>query len=451
MSTDARVLSATSTVTQATVPCRAVPMEQVCIPNAHVGFIDWEEYRRNRATMASNAAAFGPSGSRVAAPRKGAALLQSRVLCGHCGRRMSPLYNYAWSSRNESSRYHYHCREEQVRYRRTTCQRIRADLVDAAISRFVIAVMNRENINLALAVQEQVRSEFAEADAQRANRIEALRYEADLARRRFFAVDPANRLAAAALEADWNDRLRQLEEAWRERVAHVAARDTEISERQVERIGELTRDFERVWNAPETEHKDRKRLLGLLIEDATLTRNGYEVRVDLRMRGGRTLSLDTVSLPRPIAQLRKTPSATLAALDQLLETQTDEDAARELNRRGYRNWKGERYTAKRVRGTRLEYGLPSYLERERDRLRSRGFRTAEEVAAQLGVKPGTIRERARENMSQGLEREIISTGGRRYCMYRLRDGGERPRIPARSCGGSRKSTDNTPPAEQGAT
>ena len=134
---------------------------------------------------------------------------------------------------------------------------------------------------------------------------------------------------------------------------------------------------------------------------------------------------------------QETPSATLAALDRLLETHTDEDAAQELNRRGYRNWKGERYTAKRVRGTRLEYGLPSYLERERERLRSRGFRIAEEVAAQLGVKPGTIRERARENMSQGLEREIIETGGRRYCMYRLRNGGERPRIPARSCGGTR--------------
>ena len=167
--------------------------------------------------------------------------------------------------------------------------------------------MNRKNIDLALAVQEQVGAEFAEADAQRARRIEAIRYDADLARRRFYEVDPANRLVAAALEADWNERLRDLEEACREREVRAAARDMELSERQVERIRELTRDFDQVWNAPETGNADRKRLLGLLIEDATLTRDGYEVKIDLRMRGGRALTLETVHLPRPIAQLRKTP------------------------------------------------------------------------------------------------------------------------------------------------
>ena len=146
--------------------CRVVPMEewQVCIPDAHVGFIDWDEYLRNQATMASNAAAFLPSGSRTAAPREGAALLQSRVICGHCGRRMALLYNYPRPSRNEAARYFYICKEQLVRYGRKTCQSMRGDLVDAEISRFVIDVINRENIDLALAVQEQVGAEFAEAD-----------------------------------------------------------------------------------------------------------------------------------------------------------------------------------------------------------------------------------------------------------------------------------------------
>ncbi|MCY4469058.1 MAG: recombinase family protein, partial [Thiotrichales bacterium] len=167
---------------------RVVPMGEweVCIPDAHVGFIDWEEYRRNQATMASNARAFLGSESRTAAPREGSALLQSRVLCGHCGRRMSPTYTNARPSRDAPACYHYVCKEPLVRYGRKTCQSVRGDLVDAGISRFVIDVMNRKNIDLALAVQEQVGAEFAEADAQRARRIEGIRYEADLARRRFF-------------------------------------------------------------------------------------------------------------------------------------------------------------------------------------------------------------------------------------------------------------------------
>ena len=40
------------------------------------------------------------------------------------------------------------------------------------------------------------------------------------------------------------------------------------------------RDFERVWNAAGTENADRKRLLGHLIEDATLTRDGSKVKIE---------------------------------------------------------------------------------------------------------------------------------------------------------------------------
>ena len=150
-----------------------------------------------------------------------------------------------------------------VRYGRSNCQSICGDLVNAEISRFVIDVMNQEDIDLALAVRQQVGAEFAQADAQRATRVEAVRYEADLARRRFFEFDPANRRVAAALKADWNGRLRVLEEACREREARARARGTEkLSERQVRRIRELTRDFEQVRNTPETGNADRKRLLG---------------------------------------------------------------------------------------------------------------------------------------------------------------------------------------------
>ena len=113
----------------------------------------------------------------------------------------------------------------------------------------------------------------------------------DLAQRRFFEVDPANRLVAATLEADWNERLANLEQACREREAHTTARDAAFSDQQVLRIQQLTQDFERVWNASDTKNTDRKRLLGLLIEDVTLTRDGYEVLIELCMRGGKTLTL----------------------------------------------------------------------------------------------------------------------------------------------------------------
>ena len=410
-----------------TARCRIVPMEDwhVLHPDAHEGFIDWDEYLRNRAIMTGNATAFLPSPSRTAAPREGAALLQSRVICGHCGRRMGMQYNRALPHRNRPARYFYVCNEELARYGRKTCQTMRGDLVDAEISRFVIDALNRKNIDLALAVQEQVDVEFAEADAQRAGRIEALRYEADLARRRFFEVDPANRLVAASLEADWNERLRELEEACREREARGAARDTELSERQAERIRELAWDFERVWNAAQTGNADRKRLLGLLIEDATLTRDGSEVTIGLRMRGGRSLALETLQLPRPMAEIRKTPAETVAAVDRQLETHGDEGTARELNAMGCRNWKGQLYTAAHVGRIRRAYGLPNYLERATKRLRDQGFSTAAEVAAQLDFNERVVRRLGRTATDARVERVIVPTEGRRrYCMYKANCAGK---------------------------
>ena len=417
--------------------CRVVPMEDwhVCIPDAHVGFIDWDEYLRNRATLRGNAAAFLESDSRTAAPREGAALLQSRVICGHCGRRMGMQYNRALPHRNRPARYTYVCNEELARYGRKTCQSMRGDLVDAGISRFVIDALNGENIDLALAVQQQVAMEFAEADAQRARRIEAFRYEADLARRRFFEVDPANRLVAASLEADWNERLRELEEACREREERATVRNTELSERQVERIRELAWDFEQVWNAAQTGNADRKRLLGLLIEDATLTRDGSEVTIGLRMRGGRSLTLEPLQLPRPMAEIRKTPPETVAAVDRLLETHGDEGAARELNAMGRRNWKDEPYTAAHVGRIRRAYGLPGYLERATKRLRDQGFSTAAEVAAQLGFNERVVRLLGRTATDARVDRVIVPTEGRRrYCMYRANCAGETAPLSEASSG-----------------
>ena len=66
-------------------------------------------------TMASNAPAFLGSVSRTAAPREGSALLQSRVLCGHCGRRMSPTYTNARPSRDAPACHHYVCKKKDDR------------------------------------------------------------------------------------------------------------------------------------------------------------------------------------------------------------------------------------------------------------------------------------------------------------------------------------------------
>ena len=403
---------------------RSVPMEQwqVCIPQAHAGFIDWTEFGRNQAILTRNHQDFAARDRHRTAPRDGSALLQCRVICGRCGKRMNPYYNSARNARGETLSYvYYRCRSAN-RYRENYCPSIRAEVVDHAVARFVIASINCENINLALSVQDQIRSEFADADAQRANRIEALQYETALAQRRYYEADPSNRLVAAKLEAEWNAHLENLEQAHRQRDEHAAACDAQISEQHIQHIQQLSQDFEKVWNAPQTPHTDRKRLLGLLIEDVTLTRNGFEVAIELRMRGGKTLALDSVAMPQPISALKKTPPEIIAALDQLLDTHCAKQAARELNRRGYRNWQGDPYDTTRVHTICYIYRLRSHFERTQQRLRQQGYATVTELAQQLGVSADIVRRKARKN--DRIERQAISIENRKYNMYRVRSDSE---------------------------
>ena len=63
-------------------------------------------------------------------------------------------------------------------------------------------------LEVTLAVQRELEARAGETDALRRKHLERLRYEADLARRRYMKVDPDNRLVADTLEADWNEKLR---------------------------------------------------------------------------------------------------------------------------------------------------------------------------------------------------------------------------------------------------
>ncbi|HZR03753.1 MAG TPA: hypothetical protein VFA81_11330 [Burkholderiales bacterium] len=98
-----------------------------------------------------------------------------------------------------------------------------------------------------------------------------------------------------------------------------------------------------------------------------------------------------IDKPKPIAQIRKTRPEVVQAVDELLETCTDRpctdrQVAERLNECGYKNWKGQSFTFKKLIVIRKAYGLRGRYER----LRARGLRTTEEMAQQLGVGPVTI-------------------------------------------------------------
>jgi DNA invertase Pin-like site-specific DNA recombinase len=381
---------------------RAVKQEnwQVLIRDAHAGYISWQEFERNQITLRENAGGFS-KGQRGGAAREGNALLQGRVLCGQCGARMRVHYELLGGRLQP----YYRCNEQLLRNAERACLWVKGAAIDEAVAAVLLETVAPAAIEVALAVQKEISQRVEQAVDLRQAQLERARYEAELARRRYVKVDPDNRLVADALEAEWNDRLRQLDALQRDHERQQQADQALMDEPARQRIGELARDFPRVWNDPRTSTVERKRMLGLLIEDVTLV-GGPKTTVNVRWRGGRTQTL-FVDRPVPIARIRRTSPEVVQLIDKLLETMTESQIATRLNELNHRNWLGEPFTFKKVMHVRIVYGLKSLSQR----LRERGMLTAEEVAKQLDISTTTVHQFVRIGL---LKRHLY---GNRRCLY----------------------------------
>lgn len=361
----------------------AKPMDQwqSVIPEAHPGYISWQQYLDNLKTLRSCARAHGTD-RRDHPPGQGPALLQGLVVCGRCGRRMTVQYQVQGSGQMPI----YACQQQAVNHAEPVCQHVRGGGIDRAIGQLLLELMEPLTLELALSVQREVQQRLDEADRLRRQQVERARYQADLARERFMSVDPRNRLVADQLEADWNEKLRELERARETCEAERAKDRVKLDEACRQKILSLARDFPKVWNDPATPDKERKRLIRLLLEDVTLTRGATHTLVQVRLRGGQTRTLE-IAHPLHAGLLRKTSTEVVQQIDALLEDHTEGEVAEELNRQGVKPSQGARFNDCIIAKLRRSHGLASRY----DRLRQRGLLTQEELAEALGVHPLTIR------------------------------------------------------------
>ena len=361
---------------------QSLPREQwtALIPGAHAGYISWEEFEHNQQLLAANAAAHGSD--RAAGPaREGPALLQGLVVCGRCGRRMTIRYH----TRRGLQVPDYTCISEAIQAGGRRCQTIPGAGVDAAIGQLLLDTVTPLALEVALTVQAELEARADQADQLRRSQVERARHHAELARRRYLAVDPDNRLVADTLEADWNDALRALQAAQDDYQRASAAAQATLSDQHRARIRALAADFPALWSDPATPQRERKRMARLLIDDVTLTKTD-QIHLQVRFRGGATTSL-AIPIPPTGWQTRQTHPEALALLDQLLEHHTDAEAAQALNQAGHRSGENKPFTGRIVLELRRFHQLPSH----RDRLRAAGMLTPGELAQRLGVHRSTIK------------------------------------------------------------
>ena len=107
----------------------------------------------------------------------------------------------------------YHCSREGIATGTPPCQSICGAGVDQAVAKLVLEQLTPLAIETALAVSAELAQRAADADRIRQMGVQRAEHAAEAARRRYLAVDPTNRLVADQLEADWNNKLRELADA----------------------------------------------------------------------------------------------------------------------------------------------------------------------------------------------------------------------------------------------
>jgi DNA invertase Pin-like site-specific DNA recombinase len=356
----------------------------VFLPNHHPGYITQEEYEANLATLENNYNQFPANQGAV---REGPTLLQGMVWCKRCGRKMRVCYH--------GGQPYYTCDGEHRKFGTAICSHASACRVDVLVEELFLTLMNANTVELSASTEEKLQEEVALVDRQWQEKLQRLSYQADLARRRYEAVDPANRLVAATLETEWNSHLVELEEA---RQAYQKSRPTKPQLRstllQMREVLTYLRDY---WYQDNVTNQEKKDLLRCVIERVTLEKqaSGKVIRAEICWQGGAT---STVEVPK---YLYSAPQL-FHRITELARDLPDGQIAEALNAEGLQTVKGRPWSARRVMDFRLSNGIPSgFTVNPQLRLAENGYLTTAEAAARLEINQTTVQKWYKLGLLQG--------------------------------------------------
>ncbi|MFZ3470376.1 recombinase family protein [Streptomyces sp. 4.24] len=348
---------------------RAVPRAEwkVLILDHHEGYITWDRYVEIEAKLAANCTY---SGARPA--REGAPLCQGVITCGSCGSPIGTRYK---------GRGHYPCyvcSGHRKGARTIECRSVASWIIDKAVTQLVLTSLTGPQIQLALDAAEQVTDRHTRAHRAAELAVERARYQAQRAERAFDQADPDNRLVTRTLESRWETKLAALAEA-EHALETVRQTRTPLPDRA--RLEQLAADLPRLWHAPSTTNRDRKRLLRAVIADVTLmpdTGDGT-VSIGVRWHTGAT-DLITTNRRRP----DRTPPPALELARKLGPIATDQELADALNAAGHRTGKGYSYTARSAQWLRRAFEIPAPWSPQGEEI------TLPQAAERLGISTGPL-------------------------------------------------------------
>ena len=342
----------------------------------HEGYISWAQFERNMTLIANNAGSLGLTVRR--AVRRGAALLNGVLRCGHCGRKMNVGY--------AKGTHRYYCHGNEQKHGGAFCISFGATRVDQAVSAEVLRAIQPLGVEAALDAIAEQNSKASDHRRQIELALEQARYESDRARRQYDAVEPENRTVAAELERRWNARLLAVQELETKLEQLETKPLPSLSEKERSQLLMLGTDLQRAWNHPAASAETRKRILRTVLVEIIASVRNNEIDLLLHWQGGDHTKL-TVVRARSGEHRWILDVETTAIIRDLARLLPDAHIASVLNRAGKRTGRDNTWTEPRVRAFRHDHDIPVYRPGERA---ERGELTLIEAAKARGTSKATV-------------------------------------------------------------
>jgi DNA invertase Pin-like site-specific DNA recombinase len=349
-------------------------------PNAHEGYISWEEFQELQALIAANAFGHEASG----APKRGQGLLTGLLRCRRCGRKLTVHYTGVLPKRF----LRYGCLRGRLDQGEPRCIAFGGLVVDETVAREVMRVVQPAAQQAAILASQRAHEHEDEVLAALERDLEAARYEAKRAQKQYDAVDPENRLVADELEQRWNGalaRVQTLEQRIEERNCAGSAETVAT----IDEFQDLAADLDALWSNADTDVRLKKRIVRALIHEviADVDSAAGEIVLVIHWRGGVHTEL-RVPRRRRGQNNGHTSQEIVTSVRRLALICDDLAIAGVLNRNGLRTGRGNRWTRMRVTALRNSHGIAVYSPAQQE---AEGWLTLTAAAELLGVSNKTLR------------------------------------------------------------
>jgi DNA invertase Pin-like site-specific DNA recombinase len=349
------------------------------IPNAHEGYVSWEQFERIQEAISRNVLGREQAG----AANAGQALLAGILRCRRCGHKLTVRY-----TGNDHNVLRYSCWRGWLDNGQPRCIAFGGLPIDEGIARELLRVVQPAAIEAAVTASKMEACKHDDVVAALERDLEAARYSARRAQKQFDATDPENRLVADELERRWNQALERVQTLQLQLEQH-ARPQAAVAIPSLEEFQDLAGDLEAVWHTPTADMRVKKRIVRTLIREIVVDVDAAagEVILVIHWKGGVHTELKLPRRRRGQNSSQTSPEV-VGGVRALARICSDDLIAGVLNRNSLLTGRGNRWTRERVTALRSHHGITCYCGDQSD---SEGWMNLTRAASFLGISARTLR------------------------------------------------------------